>query len=475
MDAISALTVFKIVIRIVAAFAALDTLSSSRSSQATIAWVLTLLLFPYVTLPAYLIFGRRLFRGYRKMSGRMKRMHEELVQQHRVRAESSTSIPPEDELRDYRSLQTISEAKFLGGNSVELLASGKAFFEALFSEIDKASKEILLCFYIVRDDEVGQKLKNSLIAARKRGVDVRFLYDEIGSLTLSSDYLSELRAAGVEIFDFHTRQGRWNFFQLNLRNHRKIAVVDHQVALVGGFNIGDEYLATEGLYGEWRDTQVRLRGPAVAEVELVFLSDWAWASNKRPRQEKIDYHNQGDMAVLTVATGPTDERGRCSLFFHQLFNGAKERLWIASPYLVPDESLRGALRLAILRGVDVRILIPEKPDSRLVGLATNFYLPELLREGVRVFRYKKGFLHEKVVLVDERLATIGSANLDNRSMRLNFELTMAVVNPKFSQDVREMFERDFSFSEEVKPFLIEQLPFPKRIAASVARLFSPLL
>ena len=123
----------------------------------------------------------------------------------------------------------------------------------------------------------------------------------------------------------------------------------------------------------------------------------------------------------------------------------------------------------------MRILIPEKPDSRLVGLATNFYLPELLREGVRVFRYKKGFLHEKVVLVDERLATIGSANLDNRSMRLNFELTMAVVNPKFSQDVREMFERDFSFSEEVKPFLIEQLPFPKRIAASVARLFSPLL
>lgn len=475
MDPEFSLLILKIVLRLLATIAAADAILSSRPAQSTVAWVLTLILFPYFAFPAYLIFGRRSFQGYRKLSRRMRKMRAELVETYRVRAERHSVIPSDRELRDYRSLQTIAEAQFLDGNSVQLLESGQEFFAELFKEIETAKKQILFCFYIVRDDQLGRKIRDSLCQACRRGVEVLFLYDEIGSFGLPRSFFDELRQAGAQVSDFHTRQGRWNFLQLNFRNHRKLAVFDHQVAFVGGFNIGDEYLSTEGEFGAWRDTQVKVRGPAATEVEMVFLSDWVWATKRKREKPVFELSQSGQIPVLTVPTGPTDERGRCSLFFLELIASATQRLWIASPYLVPDESLRAALRLAALRGVDVRILIPEKPDSRIVGLAAKFYLPELLREGVRVFRYQKGFLHEKVVLVDERLSTVGSANLDNRSMRLAFEITLAFAHPGFASQVRAMFEKDFQDSLEVKKYELYDLPPHQRLGASFARLFSPLL
>ena len=284
-----------------------------------------------------------------------------------------------------------------------------------------------------------------------------------------------MREAGAEILDFHTRKGPGNRFQINFRNHRKIVVVDGHTAWVGGHNVGDEYMGRDPEFGHWRDTHVRITGPAALAVQLSFLEDWYWATGKAPEFGWVPHLPGGEgKDVLVYPTGPADRLETATLMFLTGINAARERVWIASPYFVPDESLMNALHLAALRGADVRIIIPDKADHTLVWLAAYSYFEEASETGIRFFRYMDGFLHQKVVLIDDDISGIGTANFDNRSFRLNFEIMAVVADRAFNAEVEQMLLADMEKSVEMQPGDLEKKSFWFRLGTRLARLTAPI-
>jgi len=307
-------------------------------------------------------------------------------------------------------------------------------------------------------------------------VRVYFLYDGIGSATLSSAYLMRLRRAGAEINAFATAS-RSHRLQLNFRNHRKAVVIDGRVAFTGGLNVGDEYLGGDPELSPWRDTFIRISGPAALGVQLSFLEDWHWATADLPdwTWDPTADAEGGDQSVLIVPTGPADPMESCSLLFVGLIHRAQDRLWIATPYFVFDQQVTSALQLAALRGVDVRVLLPEVGDHAATYFAGWSYFDEVLESGCRLFQFTEGFCHQKVLLVDSDLTLVGSANLDNRSMRLNFELGALVEGGEFAADTEAMLVDDFSNAKEVQLGDFGRQPFHFRLLARFARLFAPIL
>jgi cardiolipin synthase len=454
---------------------AFDAVFLARSSQSAIAWGLCLVMFPYLSLPAYWVFGRRRFRGYTELQRKFSEVHkaEFTKQQQLFRKFYAARVPIDAESE--RALEKIAQDQFTDHNSVKLLINGEETFAEIINALDAAKKYIFIQFYIFRADDLGIRLQELLISKALEGLQVLFLYDEVGSSDIPETFLSEMQEAGIECRPFATRQGLGNFFQFNFRNHRKSVVIDGKTAFVGGHNVGTEYLGQSKRFGFWRDTHVRIDGPAAIPIQSIFLADWAWASQMRPDFEPSAPELPGNMRVLSIGTGPADEEPRCLLWFLEIINMAKSRLWISSPYFVPDDSLIHALHLAALRGVDVRLLIPQKPDHLIVWLASFSYIPEIIRLGVKVFAYHNGFLHQKAFLVDDTLAGIGTVNMDNRSLRLNFEIMTLIADRTFGLQVAQMFERDFEQSDSLALLSFESVSFVKRLAARFARLFSPIL
>lgn len=446
----------------------------TRTSQGTIAWLFSLNTIPEITVPLYWIFGRNRFQGYvtaHKVAGEVpKKFFKDLTKQlapfGMTTSESKDSTHAAERLADFPILR---------GNTVELLIDGEATFDSILEGIDSADEFILVQFFIVRDDELGRRFKSHLIDSAKRGVRVYFLYDEIGSHKLPNRYCSELREAGIEVYAFHTRKGPRNRFQVNFRNHRKIVVVDGHTCWVGGLNIGDEYLGKDRHFGHWRDTHIRIEGPATIGAQLSFVTDWNWAAGEVPDLTwKPKPADNDDVPVLMIPSGPADDLETAALMFLHAINSANERIWIATPYFVPDEAMISALQLAGLRGVDVRILIPDKPDHWLVFLAAYSYFEEASRTGAKFYRYKDGFMHQKVLLFDNRAACVGSANFDNRSFRLNFEITAVVVDDSFVEKVEAMLLDDFSKSVLVEADEFSKQPYLFRLAVRLARLTAPI-
>jgi cardiolipin synthase len=445
-----------------------------RTSQGAIAWVVALNTFPYVSVPAYWVLGRNRFEGY--VTARQDGDHE-------IRHIARSAAEKVGHLRSTRAevspasrtSENLAKLPYLRGNQVELLVDGDATFGSIFEGIATAQEYVLVQFFIIKDDELGRELKAALLERARAGVPVYVLYDEIGSHGLSKSFKTELRDAGVEILDFHTRKGPGNRFQINFRNHRKIVVVDGHTAWVGGHNVGDEYMGRDPEFGRWRDTHVKITGPAVLAVQLSFLEDWHWASDRAP-----EFHwgpqivNDEGVDVLVFPTGPADTLESATLMFMAAINSARERIWIASPYFVPDESIMNSLHLAALRGVDVRILIPNKADHLLVYLAAFSYFEEVAGTGIRFYRYQDGFLHQKVVLVDDEISAIGTANFDNRSFRLNFEIMAVVADTAFASEVEQMFLDDFASSVQMKPGDYENRSFWFKLGVRLARLTAPV-
>lgn len=454
---------------------AVDALLFSRSSQGAIAWCLFLIGFPYMGLPIYWIFGRAKFHGYSERIQRVAQHQSANIEWYRNHIVQYGSLPPDPVPHRAEGFQSLSGTTFLGGNDTKLLIDGEETFKAIFEALDSASSYLLIQFFIIKDDEIGRAFQRKACDAAARGVKVYVLYDEVGSHTLSRRYLSTLRASGVQVSSFGTRRGPRNFFQVNFRNHRKIVVVDGQTAFVGGHNVGDEYLGRSKRFGHWRDTHMRVSGPAVMHLKASFASDWVWATGEVPNIDQIAPKIAGDAHALTVSSGPADPKDKCLLFFLHCVSSAKSRVWIASPYFVPDDALLSALQLAALRGVDVRVIIPSVRDHTLVWLASFFFAPEAAGYGIKVYRYRAGFLHEKVVLVDDTYASIGSANFDNRSFRLNFETTTLISSASFAQKVAEMLQEDMKHCDEVSHLRHADISAWKRLGARFARLFSPIL
>ena len=455
---------------------AIHAVMNVRTPQGSIAWAVSLVTMPMISVPAYWIFGRNKFKGYvrerhadldilNEVSGQARGRIERFV----ARTEwGNTAV---------RGTERLARVPFSGRNHVELLVDGDATFNSIFEGVASAKDYILVQFYIVHADGLGTELKKRLIARAEQGVRVYFLYDEIGSLGLPDSFLTELRSAGVNILPFHSRKGSGNRFQLNFRNHRKTVIVDGRVAWIGGHNVGDEYMSRDEGIGHWRDTHMRLEGPAVVGAQLAFIEDWRWAADETLADLAWDLGDSmdGPAQAIVIASGPADDVETASLMNTQAINGATRRIWIASPYFVPDDAIVQSLQLAALRGVDVRILIPEVSDNRLVKLAAYSFFEEVGSIGVKFYRYQDGFLHQKVMLIDDDVATVGTANFDNRSFRLNFEITVVVVEPKFTKDVEQMFEDDFSNSRLMELNEYDTKPYWFKVAVRLARLTAPVL
>jgi cardiolipin synthase len=460
------------------ALTSVSAIMDTRTSQGAIAWAVSLNAFPYLSVPAYWILGQSHFDNYDVLR-RQGFVAESETAQRGLRELDENGLLSEPETFGDRQratlLQNLAKLPFTKFNQAELLIDGEETFDAIFEGIATAEDYILVQFYIWRDDVLGQKLKNALLAKAAEGVRVFALYDGLGSYNLSQEYLDELRAGGVDIRAFMTTKGRGNRFRINFRNHRKIVVVDGHVGYVGGSNVGDEYLGHHPVLTPWRDTHVALRGPAVLGVQVSFLEDWLWVSDTIPELNWTPIKApEGNASALCLATGPADELETASLFFIDAINAAQERLWIVSPYFVPDEQLMSALQLAALRGVDVRILIPENPDQKLVYLSSFSYLEEAEKSGVQIYRYMQGFLHQKVMLIDDRASAIGTCNFDNRSMRLNFEITMIIIDEDFANEVEAMLENDFSVSRRVASTEYTDRDWWFRFQVRVARLMAPI-
>ncbi len=310
-----------------------------------------------------------------------------------------------------------------------------------------------------------------LIERANAGVRVYLLFDEIGSLELPDSYIRELTDAGVQVRSFNSNRGWTNQFQLNFRNHRKLLVVDGSSAWMGGINIGAEYRADD-----WRDTHLRIEGPAALQLQLSFLEDWRWASDDLLEVSWQPHPVAGsDVSIIILPTGPIDRFETASLLIQQIAHLANERLWLASPYFVPDQGVIAALKLAALGGVDVRLPLPKVTDNILTTLAAYTFFDSLIEAGVEIYHYQPGMMHGKFFLFDNRGAAVSSVNLDNRSLRLNFELTALVIDADFTQQVADMFEDDFAQSQILPANIFADKPFWFRVAARGAHLFAPVL
>lgn len=444
-----------------------------RTSQGTIAWVVTLVTFPYVAIPLYWLLGRTRFSGYvrarRQDDNRMSELAHEM---HDRLAIQEVEIPRDDAFA--RAARYLGGLPFTRGNSLELLIDGEETFRAIFEAIRGAKQYVCVNFYIVKNDRIGKRFQELLIEKAREGIKVWLLFDELGSHKLPRRYLREMRRAGVHCVSFGTNRTWISRLQLNFRNHRKIVVIDGEMGFIGGINVGDEYLGRDQRFGKWRDTHLKLRGPTVEALQLVFLQDWFWATDEMLDLTWEKEVEDADQIAAIIPTGPADELDSWQLLVAEAANSSRDRLWIASPYFVPDEGVMTALQTAAIRGVDVRIMIPQRADHLLVWLSAFTYYEQAIPIGVKIFRYQAGFLHQKVMLIDKRLAAVGSANLDNRSFRLNFEIMAFSSDAKFLREVTEMLETDFSNCVEEKVGDFTGKPFYFRVGARLARLFAPV-
>jgi cardiolipin synthase len=451
----------------------LHALMHVRTSQGTIAWVISLITVPFLAIPLYWLLGRTRFSGYvggrREKDERLARLASSM---HDRLRELEVEIPEDDAFE--RAARLLGGLPFTRGNRLVPLIDGEETFERIFEAIGNAEEYLCINFFIVKNDTLGLRFQQALIERARAGVRVYFLFDEIGSHKLPRRYLRELRDAGVECHSFGINRFWWSRLQLNFRNHRKIVVCDGKTAFIGGLNVGDEYLGRNQRFGAWRDTHLEMRGPVVQAVQVVFLEDWFWAANQVPELNWDTAAEKSDQVAAIIPTGPSDPADSWQLVVAEAANSARQRLWITSPYFVPDEGVLTSLQAAAIRGVDVRILIPERPDHLMVWLSAFSYYEQSLPYGVRIFRYHRGFLHQKVMLVDHRLAAVGTANLDNRSFRLNFEITAFSTDDSFVRQIADMLLHDFEGAREANVGDLTSRSFLFRAACRAARLFAPI-
>jgi len=469
---------FYLAIQSLGVVSAVHALFTVRTPQGTTAWIVGLVAFPVIAVPAYFVFGCRRFDSHARAmeakhirySGKMSRaIHEWLP----YSVPRSALEPP-----GAAALAELAACEFVTGNRLRLLIDGKETFDQILQEIATANESVYVQFYIVRNDDLGNRLLEAMAKRAEAGVKVCFLYDSFGAREITPKVAEQWRSRGIEMRAFCSQASGRDRWRINFRNHRKNVIIDGKTGFIGGHNVGDEYLGLNPKYGRWRDTHVRVDGPSALQLQMVFAADWFYMTDEilpGPWQIPQPTAEVSGQRALVLASGPSDEIERCTLFFLQTIGMARRRIWIASPYFVPDESIIQALQLAAVRGVEVRILIPENPDKRLVWLASFQMLLELDHPNIHIHRFTGGFLHHKALVVDDEFAAVGTANFDNRSFRLNFELTLAVADQTFAGQVAAMFEQDFLESRECSSNGYDQLSWPDKIGVRITRLLAPIL
>jgi cardiolipin synthase A/B len=468
-----------------------------RQPAATLAWIVTLLFVPFLGSLLYYLFGRLRFDRRRRLRSRaLAQLEMELdqLEEERVEPFSETldnwmanlfidepTVEPENEAdRALIGLALrVGATQVFQGNGEEVLCNAQQAYPAIEEAIQLAQHHIHLEYYIFRPDNSGRWLRDLLVERARHGVEVRLLYDGIGSHEIDEEFLRPLVEAGGKAssfsplrFPFRLRRSKINF-----RNHRKIIVIDGRIGFTGGLNIGDEYQGHDPHLGFWRDTHLKIEGPAVRGLQQIFAEDWCYGTREL-LIDRIYYpllEGAGSDLVQIIPSGPDQNWEPIRRIYFFAIVNARNRVWITTPYFVPDEAILTALTTAALRGVDVRLLLPNRSDLSLVTYAGRSYYRDLLRAGVRIYEYQKGLLHAKTLVVDGTSGTIGSANMDIRSFSLNFEVNAFVYGPRFAEALEDLFLADLQDAHEIDLLSHFRRPFLQRFGESAARILSPLL
>ncbi|WP_404456506.1 cardiolipin synthase [Virgibacillus necropolis] len=453
-----------------------------KDATSTWAWLMVLLFIPIAGFFLYLVFGKkisnkRIFTWETKSKLGVKRS----VQSQLRAIEEDTFTFKHEELSEYKDLYYMhlrnNDAIFTQDNKVDIYTDGEDKFKALIQDLERATDHIHMLYYIIRYDGLGKRIADVLVKKANEGVEVRVLYDDMGSRTLSRKFIKRIRHAGGQVEAFFPPKIPKINMKINYRNHRKITIIDGKIGYIGGFNIGDEYLGKDAKFGYWRDTHLRVVGDAVNHMQTRFILDWNQASRNDILYNDRFYDSvpSGDVGIQIVTSGPDSEWEQIKNGYIKMILSAKKYIYIQTPYFIPDESLADALRIACLSGVDVKIMIPNKPDHPFVYWATLSYIGDLLKAGADVYIYQNGFLHAKTIVVDGKIASVGTANIDVRSFRLNFEGNAFLYDKTVAQKLLASYMEDISHSTQMTRKLYEKRSIGIRFKESISRLLSPIL
>ncbi len=482
------LLVYEIVYILVLIVVCLRIIYDTESTTKTLAYLLFAIFFPFGGMAFYFFFGIN-YRNKKMYSKKLidnddiaKKLKEDLYHYSKQTFdESDASVQSSKELA--YMLMNDSQSPLTSSNSVKLLVNGENKFPEVLNALKEATNHIHIEYYIYEDDEIGNEIGDILIRKAKEGIDVRFIYDDFGSRSIRKNFVSHLKANGVKAFPFFEISFIRFANRINYRNHRKIIVIDGHTAFVGGINVSDKYINKAGDTNQifWRDTHIRIDGPGVHYLQYLFMGDWNFCANKKlPPDEnffprKNSFSTGEDKVVQIAASGPDSETPTILFSLLQAINLSKKEILITTPYFIPGESLKDALVIAALSGISVKILVPEKGDSLLVNSAAQSNYDDLMKAGVEIYLYTKGFVHAKTMVTDREVAIVGTANMDFRSFDLNFEVNAIVYDAEIAGQLSDIFYNDLKDAEKIDLMEWANRSKFKKLWQKIARLVSPLL
>ena len=458
---------------------------TKRDPLRTMMWVIVLYFLPVAGLILYIFFGQnyRKTKIFNRKSLRDLKYIDRLSRQQILMLRKSEIFDDYPEQAGFKNIMTLllnnSKALITEYNKIDVYHTGNETFDEIKKALLMAEHHIHMQFYIIEDDCIGNEIKDILIAKAKEGVEVRVLYDDVGSWDLGSKYTKSIKKAGGKIYPFMKVRLPFLSSKLNYRNHRKILVVDGKVGFMGGINVADRYL-DGGKFNYWADTHIKIEGEAVLSLQTVFIVDWYFVCKEILMRKRYQYFPSpnivGKTLVQIVASGPDSDWAGIMQAYFAIINSAKTHIYISTPYFTPNEGVLTAIKTASLSGVDVRLLLPENSDSRLVYWSTLSYLSELMEAGVKIYLYNKGFIHSKFITADGCISAIGSANMDMRSFEHNFEITSIIYDNNITKELETSFQIDIqNNSKQVNPEKWENREWYKPTIEGAARLLTPML
>ncbi len=454
-----------------------------RNPTSTWLWLMVLLFLPGIGFIFYLFLGQDMSKKkIFKTKAEEDDCFDILIADQEKNFSTRDFLKRNPEYKSYNDIVKLhlmgSNSVFTSDNNVRLYFSGEDKFEDLLKSIAGAKDYVHMEYYIFNDDNLGNEVMEALARKASEGIEVKLLIDGMGSRKLGRSLTNVLREAGGEVVYFFPPFIPVFNVRINYRNHRKICIIDGKEAYLGGFNVGDEYLGLSRKFGYWRDTHIRIEGSAISSIQWQFFLDWRFASGEEIRgcQSYIGDRGENDqIGIQIVSSGPDSKWPSIKDGYLKMINNAENRLYIETPYFIPDDSIFEALKIAGLSGLDVRVMIPNKPDHPFVYWAGLSYIGELLEAGVRFYTYERGFLHSKVIIMDDLVSTVGTANLDIRSFKLNFEINAFLYDKDINQQLAERFIRDLDNCREITMETYKSRSRIIKIKESISRLLSPIL
>ncbi|MFW0761103.1 cardiolipin synthase [Staphylococcus cohnii] len=476
---------FFFVINIALAFIIVFLDRDRRDATATWAWLFLLFVVPILGFVIYIFFGRAVRK--KREQGFHHNQIDDVKERMKTQLSDATNKINHSDNRivkkhaDIVNTLLTKEPTFLSyDNNVDIYTDGHALFDQMKEDLRNAKTYIHLEYYVLKLDKLGSEIVDILQQKAEEGLEVKILYDAVGSKTVHKSKFKKFQEAGGQVEAFFQAKIPLINFRLNNRNHRKILVIDGMTGYVGGFNIGDEYLGLDENFGYWRDTHLRVKGDGVDALQLSFIHDW----NSQSHREQLEFNDKyfpdnakqgGDVPMQIALSAPSDNWHQIEFGYMKMIMNAKESIYMHSPYFIPDKGYINALRIAAKAGVDVRLIIPNKPDHIFVYWATITSVAQLIRDGVKVYTYENGFIHSKMMIIDDEVASVGSSNMDIRSFELNFEINAFMYDENIVKELKAAFIEDMKVSEELTEERYEQRSNWIKFKQSIAKLASPIL